>query len=587
MEPDAVATIWSPTAGRAHPVVFGAPSRPLVGRLHLPHGHATGAAIICPPWGYEDVCAYQTLRSVAVRLAAEGLEVLRFDYDGTGESWGDEADPGRLEAWLASVHAACALLRERGFERPVLVGLRMGATLATLVAAAVPLGGLVAWDPIVNGRRFVRGLRAMQHVSGVGTNAVSGISAAGATLTDDALEAIAALDLSKLGSFATTTALLVGRRADDEATKLRDTLDQLGVGTSLENPPGTTELLDIGAEEAIEPSEIVQLVVEWTAKAAAIEPSTVRVAPPSYVASFASPPSANPNPLRTASTDGPSHEPAFGWREIHRYAGPVGLALTVHLPDVRTTNGVVLLVNNGVARNIGPGRAWVGWARRWAAQGITTIRVDLSGLGESAGRPGEPQSNYPLLAVDDLRDVVAVAREHDLGPIGIAGVCSGAYVAIDAAAHVEGIAGVFAVNGQYWFWPDSPGRHDTTRRAARRTPAWFQRVMRTRGGWKLNNTLPAPAWAMFDAVRLTPRPSRMIERATARTQVRIVYGSDDEGIVRFRQRDPRGLRRLMTRQVPVVVTCDGLDHSMFDPVHRDEVERLALAFFRSVLHPID
>jgi pimeloyl-ACP methyl ester carboxylesterase len=568
----------APSPGAERPVVFGPADRPLVGRLHLPSGGATGSAIICPPWGYENVCAYQALRSIALRLAAEGLEVLRFDYDGTGASWGDESDPDRFASWTSSVRAAVVYLHERGFERPVLVGLRLGATLATLVASETPLGGLVAWDPIVDGRRFVRALRAMQQVSGVGTNAIGGISSAGATLTDDALDALTASNLAKMPTFATTSALLIGRRTGDEASKLCDALDALGVATTLEHPAGTTELLDIGAEEAIEPTEIVQLVVDWTAKAAAAEPSTQRADPPADVASFRS-----PAPLAHMVDGDAADEVTIGWQEIHRYAGPVGLALTLHLPDRRTTDGVVVLLNNGIARNIGPGRAWVGWARRWAALGIATIRVDLAGLGDSGHRPGAPPSNYPAGAVDDLHDVIELARQYGLGPIAIGGVCSGAYVAIDAAVHVDGIAGVFAVNGQYWFWPDAPGAHDPTRRAARRTPAWFHRAMRTRGGWKLDNTLPAPAWWLFDVARCTPRPSRMLERASAKTRVCIVYGTDDEGIVRLRQRDPRGLQRLTSGPDPVVVTCDGLDHSMFDPVHRQDVERLALAFFRSVL----
>lgn len=571
--------MWASSAHPERPVVFGPAARPLVGRLHLPSGRATGSAIICPPWGYENVCAYQSLRSLALRLAGEGLEVLRFDYDGTGASWGHETDPDRFASWTSSVRAAVAFLGERGFERPVLVGLRLGATLATLIASETPCGGLVAWDPIVDGRRFVRALRAMQQVSGVGTNATGGISSAGATLTDDALDALAASNLAKVATFATTSALLIGRRAGDEASKLCDALDALGVATTLENPAGTTELLDIGAEEAIEPIEILQLVVDWTAKAAAAEPSLRRAEPPSPEASFA-----NPRPITRFPADAYGGDPdESGWQEVHRYAGPVGLAVTLHLPDRRTTDGVVVLVNNGIARNIGPGRAWVGWARRWAALGIATIRVDLAGLGDSSHRPGAPVATYPAGAVDDLRDIIELAQQYGLGPIAIGGVCSGAYVAIDAAVHVDGVAGVFAVNGQYWYWPDGPGAHDPTRRAARRTPAWFQRAMRTRGGWKLDNTLPAPAWWLFDAARLTPRPSRMLQRASAKTRVRVVYGTDDEGIVRLRQRDPRGLRRLMSGADPVVVTCDGLDHSMFDPVHRDDVEQLALAFFRSVL----
>ena len=83
--------------------------------------------------------------------------VLRFDYAGTGDSAGDDHEPGRVAAWLASIRTAIHFLEAAGCAHVSLVGLRIGATLA---AAELSAGGGIAaavlWDPYPTGRSFVR-----------------------------------------------------------------------------------------------------------------------------------------------------------------------------------------------------------------------------------------------------------------------------------------------------------------------------------------------------------------------------------------------------------------------------------------------
>src|SRR5262245_50515515 len=84
--------------------------------------------LLCPALGYEYMSAHRTYRILAERLAAIGFDVLRFDYDGTGNSSGGPADRDRLVAWLRSIDRAMAELRSLSASNDItLIGLRGGA----------------------------------------------------------------------------------------------------------------------------------------------------------------------------------------------------------------------------------------------------------------------------------------------------------------------------------------------------------------------------------------------------------------------------------------------------------------------------
>ena len=53
----------------ATPLWFGPADRPLFGWLHVPDdGVVRGGAVLCPPVGYEAICAHRTFRVVAEEL---------------------------------------------------------------------------------------------------------------------------------------------------------------------------------------------------------------------------------------------------------------------------------------------------------------------------------------------------------------------------------------------------------------------------------------------------------------------------------------------------------------------------------------
>ena len=90
--------------------VHGAPGVRVAPRAAAPSRRRAGV-VLCPPLGYEYMSSYRTYRILADRLAALGFDVIRLDYDGTGNSSGHTEDSGRVPAWLCSIRYAMAETR--------------------------------------------------------------------------------------------------------------------------------------------------------------------------------------------------------------------------------------------------------------------------------------------------------------------------------------------------------------------------------------------------------------------------------------------------------------------------------------------
>jgi pimeloyl-ACP methyl ester carboxylesterase len=128
----------------------------LVGIFHPATGdtHLDAAVLICPPIAHEHIRAHRALRFLATQLARAGLDVLRFDYFGVGDSAGASGE-GRVARWQDDVaSAADELLALSGARSLSVLGMRFGATLAA-TASLSRLDHLVLWDPVLSGAQYL------------------------------------------------------------------------------------------------------------------------------------------------------------------------------------------------------------------------------------------------------------------------------------------------------------------------------------------------------------------------------------------------------------------------------------------------
>jgi len=130
--------------------------------------------VICNPIGFEYQYAHRSLRKLADMLASEGYPVLRFDYYGCGDSSG-HFEQASIAQWLKDITAAVdAIQQKTGCDKTCLIGLRFGATMATLYAGqAKDIQAVVNWDVVLSGQYYLHELNQLQQRMVIGKSVSS------------------------------------------------------------------------------------------------------------------------------------------------------------------------------------------------------------------------------------------------------------------------------------------------------------------------------------------------------------------------------------------------------------------------------
>ncbi len=454
----------------ATPFWFGPDDRPLFGWLHVPQDRTVrGGVVLCQPLGIEAICVYYTYRLLADRLAEQGLAVLRFDYDGTGDSTGEETDPARVAAWLTSVSAATDALVDTGVPAVGLVGVRMGGLFAA--HEAVRRGGvdaLVLWDACPSGQSFLREQRFLRHLSG-GGGSDDGLEAPGLRLEPESVQALGGLDLATLdGRMATRTLVLIPP-GTSRPRVLRHRFD--GPDVDWQEATGQDLLLD--SQKQTPPRTTIDRVVDWLATELSGPPVTV-----------AGPPDERRSAVVASTSAG------IAVVESTVSLGKLGLFGIVTDTVGQSLGPTVVLVNEGNTHHIGQARIWVDLARRLGSTGFRVLRFDLSGNGDSSTRPGQPDhvARAPEAIADVYEAMVAVSPDDPVDVV-LVGFCSGAYEVVEQSL-IHPPRGICVINPSFSFTPPAP-EDPTARRARQHSKRWLVRLVGPALRWAVRRRNPA------------------------------------------------------------------------------------------------
>jgi pimeloyl-ACP methyl ester carboxylesterase len=408
------------------------------------------AVLIVPPFGWDEMCSYRARREWAHELAARGFPTLRIDLPGSGDASGGPRDPGRLGGWTDAVAGAAQWLRERtGCPRVAAIGIGLGG-LVTLRAAAhaAPIDELVLWAAPGRGRAYVRTLQAFARLSaaGAGTGAPpaeeEGLSVNGYLLSDETVTDLRAFDAAELElpPRPGRRALLLGRDDDDAADeRVREALERSGMAVAVAAGHGYGAMLE-EPQQSRTPRAMIAATIEWLEASPATADGTAPVPAPAAAETAAV----------TAHDvlelpDGVSERPLW-----FRHGDAQLFGVLAEPNGGADGRLAVVLVNAGPQRHIGPNRMWVEIARRWAASGVPTLRVDLGSIGEAGGEEASYTATGALYAPSFTDEVVAsldaAAAATGAERFVVLGLCSGAYWGLHAAARDERIAAVALLN---------------------------------------------------------------------------------------------------------------------------------------------
>jgi alpha-beta hydrolase superfamily lysophospholipase len=480
------------------------------------------------------MCPHCQLLRFGEHLAAGGYPTLQIDLPGSGNSAGNPDDPARLQAWTQAASAAALWLRAAsGAPHIVAVGVGLGGLVSYRAAfEEAPIDDLVLWAVPARGRALVRELRVYSRlaVSSVSAPGDPGppllpegaVMAAGHLLSAATAAALEALDLTELPlpNGKHCRVLLLGRGGPTVDKLLRGSLERAGVQVTVASGRGYGAM-----------NEVFERVGSWLAEgeahrdrfSAAVELPARRGA----LSAEAGEPSSHEH-LRLSCAGVELRETPV-W--VDRPSGRLLGVLTEPLHAQAQLCAVLLA---GHHRHTGPNRMWVEIARRWAARGVPTLRIDLSPIADS-DEDASPDVGARFVPeyVDETCAVLEMLRARGLPTrFVLGGLAAGAYWSMHAALRDERIAAIIMLNPRALIWSEQVqvGRdmrslsrqlpHSSTLRkvlSGEIAPRRFVEVSRSlvalavrtsldrsrriTGSWRGNESRPDPLEGLLDTLR--------------------------------------------------------------------------------------
>ncbi len=395
--------------------------------------------MIVSSFGYEALASHKHFRILADQLARAGFPVLRFDFPGTGDSAGDETDFDLVETRSMAVSNACRFMRATtSVGHITLLGFRLGATIASLVCAESLADSLVLIEPAVTGRMWLREQDLLPLLSGIAADEqhskdeTSDREYMGYPMNAASHASIRSLDMRTIKPIPASRCLIMAGQVTGPLEQCISNWQSDGAIVEQADFDGFPAMM---TDPAIA-SPVIDAFLPLFSWLGAADIASRRM----------------PSIVDEAIIVGK------GYRERSTYFGAAENSFGVLCePDCAVVKSPVLILpNTGGNPHTGWGRQSVELARYLASLGIASFRIDVNGIGETPDMDGRPQR---LVYVPDSREDVKAAIDflHANGfcRIGVAGICSGAYLAYQASLCDPRISALQLINLQKFEWQES------------------------------------------------------------------------------------------------------------------------------------
>jgi pimeloyl-ACP methyl ester carboxylesterase len=184
-------------------------------------------------------------------------------------------------------------------------------------------------------------------------------------------------------------------------------------------------------------------------------------------------------------------------------------------------------------------------ARTFAARGITSLRFDVGGIGDSVTSADRENRLYAPEAVYDVQAAMDELTElRDVERFYLVGLCSGAYLAFKTSVADKRVAGQVLINTQTFSWKDGDSLEVSLRKNYRSTRFYTQEMWNPQT-WK--RVLRGEVNARGIASTLAERAVQRVARGAQGTIARVRHGTFeiDEVANGFKEILKRGTETLL------------------------------------------
>ncbi len=414
---------------------------------YAPQGapHPLGDVLFAPSFGEEMNRCRAMVATQARELARIGIGTLVLDPYGTGDSAGEFSE-ATWEQWRDDLRAGMAWLRAHGNGCRALWGVRLGALMASELAAAD--GGieqLVFWQPVVDGKQFftqflririaaeleqnggIKSTEELRKMAASGQNIeVSGYQVNGQLARElDALKLPEAAGVRAQRVFWSEVLPAADSNVPRANTKVVEAWQAGGLNVTFEKVVGPS-FWQVHEREVA--PDLIQVTTSYLYGLAQAATTVANEAVASGEASLAE------SPVTLATREYPV---------LFNCAGDE-LAGLIHRGKPGAKRGVVIVVAGGPQYRAGAHRQFVSLARKLATRcGYPVLRFDLRGMGDSAGEHRGFQHSDT-----DIRAAIDALLKHEPGleSVVLLGECESASGILFYAYRDPRAQGVVLVN---------------------------------------------------------------------------------------------------------------------------------------------
>lgn len=411
---------------------------------HLPKKNiGKTAVIIIGPIGPEYMPSHRSTRLLARKIVETGINCIRYDPIGMGNSSGCLQDTLIWDKWVKTPNHITSYLKDNfNIDKIIFIAVRSGCLVLTDIKVDIKIDSAIFWYPQTNGSKYIRGIQLLDSVLYQNTSySKNGIlEGGGYPFTKELQNKIRDIDLTSLDIQNISNVLIIDDATTDNQSKLSSIISATNAKIESVKLDGLEDMVKQVTLSKIPQSNIIY-IINWLNNnhdANSYNTSNKLTSNYNYITS---------NFIEsTLSIDADKN--MFG---------------ILTKPKNKDSKKVVIFPNTGAAHHAGPNRIHVDASRVLANEGTSTLRFDLSNLGESTENYTiDPPQEFPATAANDINTVINYSiNELGYNEIILCGISAGAHnvfhAALESVSHK--ITLLILINPDTFYWNPNQSIH--------------------------------------------------------------------------------------------------------------------------------